>query len=687
MGLRIGVDVGGTFTDVCMFDDSGGSLHIAKVPSIPSSPDEGVIEGVRRLLSETKCHPEDVEFFVHGTTIATNAIIEYKGAKVGLLVTEGFRDVLQIVRQDRPKLYDYFAQNPKPLVPRSHTYEVRERMLFDGQVKTDLDEALTRKLLRQIKKAGEVEILAVCLLHSYANPAHELKIRTLVNEELPGMTVSLSSEILPEIKEYERTITTVVNAYVLPTVSTYLSRLRRKLADARIASDLYIMQSSGGVMTAATAVEKSVHTVLSGPAAGALAAMWMGRKSGFENLISIDMGGTSADVSLMSNGKLAYSKESTVAGHVIKVPTIDINSVGAGGGSIAWIDPGGALQVGPASAGAYPGPACYGRGGTKATVTDANIVLGRLNPDFILGGEMKTDVEAARRAIHDHVARPLKLTVEQSAEGIVRVVNAIMVRGIRRVSVEKGYDPREFTLYAFGGGGPAHAAMLAVELNIPRVLIPAGAGVGSAMGCVVADFRHDYTQTHIGRLLETPVEKLQQLFKRLEHRALVQMDKEGLSPDRTVLLRSLDMRYAGQGYELEVSVPAGPITDVTVPKIESDFRASYRKAYGYEPEDPTEVVTFRVVAVGNLPALELPVQPHSRDTDASHAIKGARPVYFDGNFQQTTVYDGHRLQSGDHLQGPAIIELRESTVVVLPRQQAIKGKQGELVISSIAGSI
>jgi N-methylhydantoinase A len=686
MGLRIGVDVGGTFTDVCMFDDRSRSLHIAKVPSIPSSPDEGVIEGVQRLLSETKCWPQDVEFFVHGTTIATNAIIEYKGAKVGLLVTEGFRDVLQIVRQDRPKLYDYFAQNPKPLVPRSHTYEVRERMLFDGRVKTGLDEARTRKLLRQIKKTGEVEILAVCLLHSYANPAHELRIRTLINEELPGMKVSLSSEILPEIKEYERTITTVVNAYVLPTVSTYLSQLRRKLAEVRIASDLYIMQSSGGVMTAATAVEKSVHTVLSGPAAGALAAMWMGRKSGFENLISIDMGGTSADVSLMSNGKLAYAKESTVAGHVIKVPTIDINSVGAGGGSLAWVDPGGALQVGPASAGAYPGPACYGRGGTQATVTDANIVLGRLNPDFMLGGEMKTDVEAARRAIHDHVARPLRLTLEQSAEGIIRVVNATMVRGIRRVSVERGHDPREFTLYAFGGGGPVHAAMLAVELNIPSVLIPAGAGVGSAMGCIVADFRHDYTQTHIGRLLEVPVQKFQELFRQLEGKALVQMGKEGLPPDGTALLRSLDMRYAGQGYELEVPVPPGVITGETVPQVESSFRESYRKAYGYEPDDPTEVVTFRVVAVGNLPALELPAQRHSADTDGSHAIKSARPVYFDGNFRQTTVYDGHKLQSGNRLQGPAIIELRESTIVVLPGQQAVRGDQGEVVISAAASS-
>jgi N-methylhydantoinase A len=681
MGLRIGVDVGGTFTDLCMFDDRSRALHITKVPSVPSSPDQGVINGVERLLSETQSRPQDVEFFVHGTTIATNAIIEYRGAKVGLLVTEGFRDVLQIVRQDRPKLYDYFAQHATPLVPRSHTFEVRERMLFDGQVRTDLDEGRTRRLLKQIKKRGEVEILAVCLLHAYANPAHELRIRELVNEELPGMKISLSSEILPEIKEYERAITTVVNAYVLPTVSTYLSQLSRSLAGAKVASDLYIMQSSGGVMTAATAVEKSVHTVLSGPAAGALAAMWMGRKSGFENLISIDMGGTSADVSLMSAGKLAYAKESTVAGHVIKVPTIDINSVGAGGGSIAWVDAGGALQVGPASAGAYPGPACYGRGGSKATVTDANIVLGRLNPAYFLGGEMKIDVEAARRAIHDHVARPLKLTMEQSAEGIVRVVNATMVRGIRRVSVERGYDPREFTLYAFGGGGPVHAAMLASELSIPTVLIPAGAGVGSAMGCIVADFRHDYTQTHIGKSREVPLPQLQKLFQQLERKAVAQMKKEGLPPDQTVLLRSLDMRYAGQGYELEVAVPAGSITSETIPQVESSFRAAYRKAYGYEPEDPTEVVTFRVVAVGNLPQLELPAQQPS-GKDASHAIKGTRPVYFDGQYQETTIYDGHKLQSGNSLSGPAIIEQRESTTVVLPGQQAVKGGQGEVLISA-----
>lgn len=683
MGLRIGVDVGGTFTDLCMFDDRSKLLSIAKVPSTPSSPEKGILEGVRRILSDARSKPEEVEFFVHGTTIATNAIIEYKGARVGLLVTEGFRDVLQIVRQDRPKLYDYFAQHAKPLVPRQHTFEIRERTLFDGKIKTPLDESRTRVLLRKIGEAREVEILAVCLLHSYANPAHELRLRELIKEEMPGVKVSLSCEILPEIKEYERTITTVVNAYVLPTMNRYLSTLRTELAEEKIGSDLYIMQSSGGVMTAATAADKSVHTVLSGPAAGALAAMWMGRKAGFDSLISIDMGGTSADVSLMNAGKLAYTKESNVAGHVIKLPTIDINSVGAGGGSIAWVDSGGALQVGPVSAGASPGPACYRRGGTLPTVTDANVVLGRLNPESILGGEMEIDVEAARRSIHDHIAAPLRLSLEKSAEGIIQVVNATMVRGIRRVSVERGYDPRDFTLYAFGGGGPLHAASLAVELNIPTILIPAAAGVGSAMGCIVADFRHDYTQTHIAKTLDLSASQLQEVFGELEKKALAQMQKEGVPADRVLMLRNIDMRYSGQGYELEVPVSAGPTNAQTARQIEASFREIFRRSYGYEPDDPTEVVTFHVVAIGNLPEVELPTLP-SHDRSASQAEKGIRKVYFDGRYQDAVIYAGEKLRCGNEFDGPAIIEQRESTTMVLPGQHARKGSHGETVIRAAA---
>ncbi len=682
MGLRIGVDAGGTFTDLCLFDDRSRSLRIVKVPSVPSSPEEAIISGVQRILSEGRHPPEEIEFFVHGTTIATNTIIQYKGAKVALLVTGGFRDTLQIVRQDRPKLYDYFAQRAVPLVPRRHTYEIRERLLFTGEVKVPLDEPSTRKLLRGIKRSGEVEILAVCLLHSYANPIHEQRIRELALEEIPGMKVTLSSEVLPEIKEYERAITTVVTAYVLPTVSTYIERLEQELQRRKVGSDLYIMQSNGGVMTAKTAVEKSVHTVLSGPAAGALGAMWVGKRAGFENLIAIDMGGTSADVSLVEAGKLAYAQESLVAGHVIKVSTIDINSVGAGGGSIAWIDAGGALQVGPASAGAHPGPACYLRGGTEPTVTDANLVLGRLNPNYFLGGEMKVDVEGARRAINDKIARPLGLGLEQSAEGILRVVNATMVRGIRRVSVEKGHDPRDFTLFAFGGGGPLHASMLAAELNISQVLIPAVAGVGSALGCIVADFRHDYSQTFLGKFLDFPPQRLERLFAAQEEKALDQMRREGLAPDRVNLIRSLDMRYLGQGYELEVPAPPQPLDAAQIKAIDERFRALFKKTYGYEANDPTEVVTLRLVAVGNLPPIALPSHAEA-GSDASSALKGKRRVFFDGTYLDTDIYDGYKLECGNRLEGPAIVERHESTIVVLPQQSASKDEHGNVVIRRV----
>lgn len=680
MSVRIGVDVGGTFTDVCLFDHRSHEIRVTKVPSVPAAPEQAILHGVERILAEVGYQPQDVEFLVHGTTIATNAIIEGKGARVGLLVTEGFRDVLQIVRQDRPKLYDYFAQRATPLVPRQHTYEVQERMLFTGEAKLALDEPATRKLLQRIKATGEIDILAVCLLHSYANPGHERRVRELILKENPGMKVSLSCDVLPEIKEYERTITTVANAYVLPVISGYLSRVQENLRGMNFQSDLYIMQSNGGVMTAGTAMEKSVHTILSGPAAGALAARWLGKMAGFDRLITIDMGGTSADVSVVDS-KLLYAQESVVAGHVIKVPTIDINSVGAGGGSIAFVDQGGALQVGPLSAGALPGPACYRRGATQATVTDANLVLGRLNPDYFLGGEMPLDVEAARRAVYDNVARPLAMGLEQAAEGIIRVVNATMVRGIRRVSVERGHDPREFTLFAFGGGGPVHGALVAEELNILRTFVPANAGVGSAIGCIVADFRHDYAQTMIGRFLDFSPEQLERRFVALEEKALAQMRAEGLSFDRVVLLRSLDIRYVGQGYELELGVPQGPVSAGQMSAIDEEFRALHRKMYGYESSDPTELVTIRMMAVGDVPPVAIP-SSQSGGEDASHALKLPRDVFFDGAYRPTAIYDGHRLKCGNRVEGPSIIERRDSTIVIPPGKSATKDRFGNIIISS-----
>ena len=405
MSVRIGVDVGGTFTDIVCFDEQEGDFRLLKVPSTPDRPSAAVIEGTRRVLDEFEVPAESVGFFIHGTTVATNTILERKGAEVALLVTAGFRDVPYIMRQDRPRLYDYFQQRPQPLIPRERRFEVPERMLYTGQVSLPLQEEPTRQLLRRLKEL-EFRDIAVCLLHSYVNPSHERTLRDWIRQEIPEARVSLSSDILPEFKEFERLSTTVVNAYVLPSVGSYLQRLEEGLDSLQIPSGLHIMQSNGGIMTSETAQSHCVHMVLSGPAAGALSGLVLGRKAGLDHIISIDVGGTSADVAVARDGKLHFAEESEIAGQILKIPAIEINTVGAGGGSIAWVDSGGALQVGPQSAGAHPGPACYRRGGSRPTVTDANVVLGRLNANHLLGGEMAIDAELSAKAIGEGVAAP-----------------------------------------------------------------------------------------------------------------------------------------------------------------------------------------------------------------------------------------------------------------------------------------
>ena len=499
MSVRLGVDVGGTFTDLVLFDAATNRIHFTKTSSTPANQAVGVEEGIRKVAGIAAVPPGEIEFFVHGTTVATNALLERKGVSCALLVTEGFRDVLQIGRQDRPKLYDWFAQRPTPLVPRAQTFEIRERMLHTGDVLTPLDEAQAREAIRAARAAG-VTAIAVCLLHAYANPAHERRVGELIAEEFPDAEVSLSSDVIPEFREYERASTTAVNAYVMPIVRRYVARLADRTAAMGVPAELHIMQSNGGLMTARAAAEQSVRTMLSGPAAGVLGAVALARQAGFENVLSVDMGGTSFDICLAYDGSLRFTKESEIGSLPIKVPMIDIHTLGAGGGSVAWIDAGGALRVGPRSAGAQPGPACYGRGGDEATVTDANVVLGRIDPANFLGGEMALDAAAAWRAVEDRIARPLGLGVEEAAEGIVRVINATMVRGMRAVSVEKGYDPRDFAIVAFGGGGPLHAADLARELGVPSVLVPVMPGVTSALGLLVADLRYDVSATVRGSL-------------------------------------------------------------------------------------------------------------------------------------------------------------------------------------------
>ena len=683
MGYRLGVDVGGTFTDLVLFDEDANTIHLAKVPSTVHNQSVGVIDGIHKLTDQHSLMPQQIGFLIHGTTVATNALLERKGVPCALITTQGCRDLLQIGRQDRPSLYDAFVRRPPVIVPRHLRFEVRERMLHTGKVHTPLDEEQTVKVIEQIKASG-VTAIAVCLLHSYANPAHEHRTGELLQAYYPEAIVSLSYEVLSEFKEYERMSTTLVNVYVMPIVKHYLDDLESSVKQMGVESPLHIMQSNGGVMTATSAARFSVHTVLSGPAGGVVGALMIADQVNAKNIISIDMGGTSFDVSLCYGGEIRMTMESEVAGMPLKVPMIDIHTLGAGGGSIAWIDPGGALRVGPQSAGADPGPACYGSGGRLPTVTDANLVLGRLNPNYFIGGEIHLNVEAAWEAIRREIAEPLGLTVEKAAAGIIDVINATMVKGMRYVSVERGHDPREFTVVAFGGAGPLHATALAAELDVPRVISPPIPGATSALGLLIADFRHDYSQTYLRALPDVDLETINRIYSSLEEAALDQMRQEGVAAEEVLFTRHADVRYLGQGYELEVAVPPGRLDAGSLKLVAERFYESHRRHYGYL-KDENEVVQFvnlRLTAIGRLPRPRF--APADRSPEAglnpARARKGERPVYFEGNFQTVPIYERAALVVGDVIEGPTVVEQLDSTTVLAPGERAIVDGYGNLVI-------
>lgn len=677
--IKLGVDVGGTFTDLVVIDEKTKKINITKVPSTPQSPDRGVMDGVTKAARLFSFQPKEIDFLIHGTTVATNALIERKGVDSALLVTEGFRDVLHIARQIRPKLYDFFERRPDPFIPRELRFEIPERILFTGEIKKPLDEEAVRFVARQIAERG-IKVVAICFLHSYANPLHEKKARNILLEQVPGVKVSISSEVLPEFKEYERMSTTVINAYVMPIVERYLQQLRDSLKKIGVTSDLHIMQSNGGVMTSETASQKSVHTVLSGPAAGVLGGITLAKMIGVENLITIDMGGTSFDVSLAYRGKPTFTMESDIGGHIIKIPMIDIKTLGAGGGSIAWVDQGGALQVGPHSAGADPGPACYNHGGKEPTVTDANLVLGYLNPKYFLGGEIELNVDLAKEAIQKKIAEPMGLTLEEAAEGIIRVVNSTMIRGIRMVSVERGYDPREFAMICFGGAGPVHAVRLAQELNIPRLVIPEGPGVICALGLLMADFRHDYSQTFLHSLWTIETSRLISGFRALEKKAIEQMLKERVPEKDILLLRSMDLRYLGQGYELELPIPNRDYNKKDLESFCHEFSRLHRERYGYAmAEDTVEIVNLRLTAIGGLskPVIE---EESPSGKDPKEALKGIRRIYMGGKFKDAAVYERKNLRCGNEIAPPAIIEQLDSTTVLFPGYKAFVDKFRNLII-------
>jgi N-methylhydantoinase A len=539
------------------------------------------------------------------------------------------------------------------------------------------------KVIDTLKGLG-ITAVAVCLLHSYANPDHEIRLKELFAEHYPQATVSLSCEILPEIREYERMSTTVINSYVMPIIEGYLAVLEGRMKDTGLSVDLNVMQSNGGVMPARSAGKKSVATILSGPAGGVLGSQWLVSLAGIEDVITLDIGGTSSDICLISQGSFLSTTESEIGGHAIKVPMIDINTIGAGGGSIAWIDQGGSLRVGPQSAGADPGPACYGKGGTKPTVTDANLVLGRLNPDFYVGGEMSLDSVKAEKAVREHVADPLGMTLQQAAEGILQVVNANMIRGIRRVSVERGYDPRQFSLMAFGGGGPLHATQLASELNIPKVVVPLTPGVNSAVGIIIADFRYDYSKTFLRHSGETEPGELESAFKELEEQAISEMMSDHLGPEKVVFQRSVDMRYLGQGYEMEIPLSRGIIKHKGLAEISQSFHQHHFKAYGYsQPEEETELVYLRLSAVGQIPKPEFAKYPLA-GPDPSNAHKGMREVHLNGKDIEAALYDRSLLSTGNQVNGPAVIEQFDSTTLLDRNQTAYVDEYLNLIVT-IAG--
>lgn len=680
---RVGVDSGGTFTDVCLYDEETGAIRVTKLSSTPDDPSRGIAAAVSEILSNGSEGSGEVTYFGHGSTVATNALIEKRGVRTGLITTAGFRDLLELGRQRRPDLYDLQVDKPEPLVSRDNRIEVSERVHYDGQVERTLDEAEVRAAVRRLRQA-DVQAVAVCFLYSYVFPDHERVVKRIIEEEFPDAFVSVSHEVVPEFREYERLSTVVINAYLGPVIGRYLSALQPKLAKAGVHVTPHITQSNGGVISFETASHIPVRTVLSGPSTGLVGATYVASLSNFDNLITFDMGGTSCDVSLIEGGHPKLTGEAELHGYPIKTPMLDINTVGAGGGSIAWIDAGGHLKVGPQSAGAHPGPACYGLGASEPTVTDANVVLQTLNPTYLLGGRMAIDQAAAKQSIQKLAGR-LEMDLMATAQGIISVVTANMAKAIRVISVQRGYDPRDYTLVAFGGAGPLHALRLAQELEIPRVLVPEAPGVLCALGLLVTDLRTDYSVTRILPTTEAHLSAYDDVFAGLDARAVAWFDAEGIVTDRRILRRSIDMRYAGQNYELAVPAPDGRMTPAAVEVLRAAYTELHERMYGYSaPEEPIQAVTFRLEAVGMTPRAELRPSPHA-GPDASAARSGQRRIYLPeaGGWTECLVYARAGLRHGNCLSGPAVIEQMDSTTLILPGQEARVDAYRNLIVQVI----
>jgi N-methylhydantoinase A len=694
--VRIGVDIGGTFTDISIMDAAGG-IVTRKISSTVDNYARAIGEGLAAAFGENGLGGADVAELLHGTTVASNAILELKGARTGLITTKGFRDVLELRLLRMPRLYDLLWEKPPTLVERSLRLEVDERIDAKGTILRPLDPAEVEAVLDRLL-AEKVEAISVCLLHAYANDAHEAMIRDVIRRKAPDMVLSISSEVLPEIKEYERTSTTVVNAYVKPVVGRYLKALTTDLKGIGITAPLLLMQSNGGLTPAEVAAEMPVHIIESGPAAGVIGARALARRAGFDKVISFDMGGTTAKAALVEDGEVTRAEEYSVgggimigsrlmsgAGYVLKVPAIDLAEVGAGGGSIIAIDAGGAPQVGPQSAGAFPGPVCYGLGGTEPTVTDANVVLGYINPGQLAGGAVTLHPEKSRLALAEKVAAPLGIAVERAAHGAHLVAAANMIRAIKAVSSERGRDPRDFALVAFGGNGPLFAAGMARAIGISSVIVPPSAGVFSAVGLLHSDVEYHLSRTYRQRTTALDLPALVAAWQALEEQALRKLAADGFRPDQIRLRRFAKLHYRGQAYELAVPMPDGPVTEATAARLDQAFGDEHERTYGHRagPGEPVELVSLDLAATGALDRL----RDDGAGVPAEAAAPGERQAYFgpEHGWMATPVLSrGHLV--GRDWQGPVVIEEYDCTCLVPPGMTARLDAQGNIAIDTGIGA-
>jgi len=670
--IRLGVDTGGTFTDVVCYDRDSGEVRVTKTPSTPPAFDEGVLNGIDKIREIVGFAPDDVSYLSHGTTVGTNAVLEGNLPDLGLITNEGLRDILEIGDQTRPDLYDLQTETPPAPVPRALRRGVPGRLDSRGREVDPLDEAAVRDAVDALVDAG-VESVVVSMLFSYLNEAHEERVGEIIEAHDADVDYALSSAVHPEIREYDRTITTVLNEAVKTTVEAYFARLDAGVAERGIDVPLNVMHSGGGIFGTDQATRYAIRTVLSGPSAGAIAARDVARVEGVENVVGVDMGGTSADVSIVRDGEVVRSTEGEIDGLPVKTPMIDINTVGAGGGSVAWLDPGGAVRVGPESAGADPGPVCYGRGGERPTVTDANLLLGRINPEYFLDGEMDLAVERAREALAAEIADPLGLSVEAAAESVVDVANARLAREIRRVTVERGHDPADFALVAFGGAGPLQAPAIADEVGMDATVVPRNPGVFSARGLLLADVRMDESRAY--RAADLDADALAAGFDDLTTTLRDRFADQAVAPDEVTVSRQVDMRYEGQSYEITVPVDA-PVDAESVERAVERFHAEHARRYGHARRDePVAAVTLRANGEAQTPPLA--DRPAAPDADPD---KGTRGVHFDGAVHETAVYDRTALSVGRTVEGPAVLEESGSTSLVPPGTRATVTDDGNVRI-------